>query len=85
MSNISNTLGTGSFYCFYALASDPNQVNNNNAYNISHGGGSLYGVYTTGNATAYDNNIYNISSVGSIYGMYVSGGILSLTEIIFMV
>ena len=74
ISNISNPSGTGSVYCFYGLASIPNQVNGNTAYNITHGGGTIYGVYTSGTATIYDNSIHDVTTLGSIYGMYISGG-----------
>ncbi|HCY75976.1 MAG TPA: hypothetical protein DHV28_08645 [Ignavibacteriales bacterium] len=81
LSNISNPLGTGSFYCLYALASVPNQVNNNSAYNITHGG-TIYGLYLSGTGQAYNNNIYGLSTTstgtGVVDGIYVSAGTLDI-------
>ena len=74
-SNISSS-STGSFYCFYSLASIPNQVNGNTAFNINHGAGSFYGVYVSGTATVYNNQIHDITGGASLYGMYISGGIV---------
>jgi hypothetical protein len=80
VSNITS-LSTGSFYALYALASSPNQVDNNTAFNITHAG-SIYGLYLSGTGSAYNNNIYGLTTTSTgtsfVDGIYVTSGTLDI-------
>ena len=72
------------FYGIYLSTGNINTVIRNNRIHNTHDNassktGSVYGIYTTTDATSgqenkiYNNLIYNINSDGTIYGLYNSG------------
>ena len=81
--NLSLTNTTSTLYMMYAGGTSlTRNINNNTIDSIYTGGGTMYGLYTTGGATVnvYNNLIRGIASnkststAGIVYGLYTAGG-----------
>ena len=81
--NLSLTNTTSTSYMMYASGTSlTRNINNNTIDSIYTGGGTMYGLYTTGGATVnvYNNLIRGIASnksnstAGIVYGLYTAGG-----------